>query len=654
MSGQISLGRKLAFGFGGMIAVIVAVGGFAMWQMRSAASSATDLSAMYVPESALAGRIVDTLGAVMVNGRAYGLSGDEQSLKACRDGLKALGGELDEGDKLAAAHPQLVKLRDGLSTARAKYVAYAAAVDESERGQAAMAAARVTMNETAKAVSEDLNKLVDGQFEQFQREIAAVDTPASTLEERRVKAQLAGKFRSGVARMRIAAWKAQAGNDPKMMDDAAAEFEAITAVAAQMRPLLRRAEDVAELDGVTGGARKYADAIGSARAAMANLADVAERRGDAADALDAAATDVMAAGFAHTTEEAQAAARGLSLASTVTTFGVGGAVVGGCALAWLITRSITRPVTRVAAALDGGAEQTASAASQVSGASQSLAQGASEQAAALEETSASLEEMNSMTRKSADTAQQAAALSADAKSSAERGNAAMTRMSAAIGDIERAASETSKIIKVIDEIAFQTNLLALNAAVEAARAGEAGKGFAVVAEEVRNLAMRSAEAAKNTSSLIEGSVASARNGVAIAEEVGRTLGEITESGTKLNALVAEISAATAEQAQGIGQVSKAVTEMDKVTQSNAAGAEESAAAAEELSSQAEQLKACVRDLMALVGGDAAAAAAATTAAPRGATAAKPKAARGRAPAAGRPGHPSDDFGDFDAPLRKAA
>ena len=207
-----------------------------------------------------------------------------------------------------------------------------------------------------------------------------------------------------------------------------------------------------------------------------------------------------------------------------------------------------------------------------------------------------------MTRKNAGTAQQATELSSHTKTAADSGNAAMTRMVAAIGEIQKSATATAKIIKVIDEIAFQTNLLALNAAVEAARAGEAGKGFAVVADEVRNLALRSAEAARNTTALIEESVNNARSGVAISADVAKSLGEITAAATKVNALIAEIATAEKEQAHGISQVNTAVTQMDTVTQSNASGAEESAAASEELSSQAEQLRTVVDELSALVGG----------------------------------------------------
>ncbi len=267
----------------------------------------------------------------------------------------------------------------------------------------------------------------------------------------------------------------------------------------------------------------------------------------------------------------------------------------------VISRSINKVLKHIVGTLKEGADQVASASAQVSSASQSLAEGSTEQAAGLEETSSSLEEMSSMTRQNADNAAQANHLASEANTIANTGSEAMNRMSQAIHEIQTSSEQTAKIIKVIDEIAFQTNLLALNAAVEAARAGEAGKGFAVVAEEVRNLAMRSAEAAKNTSAMIEASVKNAQNGVSISNEVGKALEEIVSSINKTTSLVAEIASASQEQAQGIAQVNTAMSQMDKVTQQNAANAEESASAAEEMNAQAEQMNVVVNQLAALVG-----------------------------------------------------
>jgi methyl-accepting chemotaxis protein len=278
-------------------------------------------------------------------------------------------------------------------------------------------------------------------------------------------------------------------------------------------------------------------------------------------------------------------------------------VVIGLALAVLLTRSITLPISRVIEGLTEGASQMTQASNQVAESSQSMAEGASEQASSLEETSASLEEMSSMTRQNADSATQVSTLMNETAATVSKGTASMEEMSSAIEDIKKSSDETAKIIKTIDEIAFQTNLLALNAAVEAARAGDAGKGFAVVAEEVRNLAQRSAEAAKSTASLIEESQTNADRGVEVTSQVATALTEIQESATSVRQLVGEVTASTNEQAQGIDQINTAVSQMDQVTQSNAANSEEAASASEELSAQAVGLSDMVGTLARIVGGN---------------------------------------------------
>ncbi len=207
-----------------------------------------------------------------------------------------------------------------------------------------------------------------------------------------------------------------------------------------------------------------------------------------------------------------------------------------------------------------------------------------------------------MTRANAENARQARDLTTEAKTAAENGDQTMHSLNNAMGAINDSSNEISKIIKVIEEIAFQTNLLALNAAVEAARAGEHGKGFAVVADEVRNLAQRAAKASREITGLIENSVTKVREGTNVAGEVGKALGAIVSNVTQVANLVTGITKASEEQAQGVDQITTAVSQMDKVTQQNAAGAEESASASEQLSAQAETVKGMVGELVALVGG----------------------------------------------------
>ncbi len=269
----------------------------------------------------------------------------------------------------------------------------------------------------------------------------------------------------------------------------------------------------------------------------------------------------------------------------------------------VIARSISKPINKIIDDLDGSSGQVTTASSEVLSSSQQLAEGTSEQAAALEETSSSLEEMSSMTRQNADNASRASQMmSEDAARTFQEIGQNMEKMQGAIDSSVKSGEETAKIIKTIDEIAFQTNLLALNAAVEAARAGEAGAGFAVVADEVRSLAMRAAEAAKNTAELIERANKENASVQKLNVDVVGSLDENNQLAGKVTELITEIAAASNEQAQGIEQINTAITQMDKVVQNSAATAEESASASEELAAQAENMKDIVTDLTRLVSG----------------------------------------------------
>jgi methyl-accepting chemotaxis protein len=300
------------------------------------------------------------------------------------------------------------------------------------------------------------------------------------------------------------------------------------------------------------------------------------------------------------------------------------------AIAFVIVRSLNRALTNVADSLGEGANQIASASGQLASASQSLAQNASEQAASLEETSSALEQIGSMTRRNGESAQAAQALSGETRVAAEAGaqrteemqgamkaiQQASTEMAVAIHGITTSSNSISKIISTIDEIAFQTNILALNAAVEAARAGEAGMGFGVVAEEVRSLARRSADAAKETAAMIEAAVSQGQRGAEVNSRVTARIAEVVQKSNgvreslvhivakarEVDSVIGQISEASREQNSGLEQINSAINLMNQVTQANAAGSEQTASASEELTAQAMELRAGVDVLFKLVNG----------------------------------------------------
>lgn len=270
-------------------------------------------------------------------------------------------------------------------------------------------------------------------------------------------------------------------------------------------------------------------------------------------------------------------------------------------LGYLIINSIVRPLLAVTAKLDSSTNQISSVSEVISSSSQSLAEGSSRQAASIEEISASVEELSSMTKRNAESAELCKKAANEARYAAESGASEMMNMQSAMSSIQQSSVEVSAIMNTIDEIAFQTNLLSLNAAVEAARAGSAGAGFAVVANEVRNLAQRSALAAKETAAKMQTALERSAQGVELSQKVMLGLQQIVEKNRQVDSIITEVAVASREQSEGLTQINSAIGEMDKVTQINAASASETANTLLSLNSQSTELRSAASQLSELVG-----------------------------------------------------
>jgi methyl-accepting chemotaxis protein len=600
---SLTIGRKIALGFAALLVLTGLLGGIAVSSMRLVQKDSRSLAREYVPEVNISSDLARDVSAVQLAIRSYGFTAEPEFLARARKAMTAVHQDLAAAKKLSEANPQLSALRENLVTISADLKRFDDAINATEARNTQIVATRENLDRAAAAFIASIDRLIANQRSKLDEEVKS--GAVGSVLERLEKLFLAQNTRGHGNAARISVFKAQALRDPALLQESLAAFDGIEAELAKLGGLLKLQADINELNTVKREVTAYAESVRVLLADMTALQEIGRTRAAAADKVLSLAEAIAVAGIRHTTEAAQRSDERLAVSGTTIIAGVGIALAVGFIVAFLIVRGTNKTLNAVADGLNESSTQVTAAASQVAAASQSLAEGSSEQASSLEETSASLEEMSSMTKRNADSARQAKDLSNLTRSSADAGAAHMAEMRNAMNAIKASSDDIAKIIKTIDEIAFQTNILALNAAVEAARAGEAGMGFAVVAEEVRSLAQRSAQSAKETAAKIEDAIRKSETGVVISAKVAESLADIVEKARHVDTLVAEIATASSEQSQGIQQVNTAVSQMDKVTQSNASNAEESAAAAEELNAQAAAMQQAVAELRRLVSANAA-------------------------------------------------
>ncbi len=598
---NLGLGAKIGTGFGLIIIIAILLGGIGVYNMLSVQQVATSMESQTVPAAIVANSVERTALAVMYAVRGYAFTTETSFLEDGRTAMTALMGYLDEAKKLAEDQ-KIDWLADNERQARDSVGEYDKALEDTVKSIAAMKVEEDTSLENSKAFLAACTAYIEAKQKQIDALAANSEATVQQVLALNKEVTVVNSIIDEGNAIIIGTWYAIANRDPEHFVQTEKRFDTVNQHLAALKNLTNDPEDLRLIEECGKAGQEYLANMERFLVAWQAREELNKSRTQIGLSVTAAAKDTAETAMGETSTGATDAQSALSSGTYIMVIGLALGTIIGIALALFISRSITKPINAVIGDLSAGADQVLSASTQVSQSSQSMAEGSSEQASSIEETSAALEEMASMISQNADNANQSSKAAVTASEAAVKGRNAMMRMSEAISKIKASSDETTGIIKTIDEIAFQTNLLALNAAVEAARAGDAGRGFAVVAEEVRNLAQRSATAARSTAQLIEGSQQQATEGVAVAQEVGELLEQIAKGVERVSQLIAEVSAASNEQSQGIAQVNTAMEQMNQVTQASAANAEESAAASEELSGQARELNAMVERLQAIVGG----------------------------------------------------